>query len=94
MTEISAQSVEYWLYDLAEGYSGLLVVTTLLGLFVIECVRMYFRRGLTTEWWAETASSLGTQIPFYFSEIMVFTASVFVYYSISWYVTPVHMRVD
>ena len=51
-------------------------VTALVILFVIECARMYFRRGLTREWWAETASSLGTQIPFYFSEILVFTASV------------------
>ena len=91
---ITSETVEYWLVDLAEGNTGLAIVTGLALLFVIECVRMYFRRGLTTEWWAETASSLATQIPFYFSEILVFTASVFVYYTISWYVTPFHLPVD
>ena len=91
---IGYETVEYWLFDFAEGESGLVFVSLLALLFIIECVRMYFRRGLTREWWAETASSLGTQIPFYFSEILVFTASVFVYYTLSWYVTPFHLPID
>ena len=91
---MNAETVEYWLYDFAEGESGLAFVGALGLLFLIECVRMYFRRGLTAEWWAETASSVATQIPFYFSEVLVFTASVFAYYTISWYVTPFHLPVD
>ncbi|MEM7213717.1 MAG: sterol desaturase family protein [Pseudomonadota bacterium] len=91
---LTSETVEYWLYDLAEGWSGLALVGTLVALFVIECVRMYLRRGLTTEWWAETASSMATQIQLYFSEILVFTMSIVVYYTLSWYVTPFHLPLD
>lgn len=88
-----AEYFEYLLGDFVEGTTGFYIVVVLISLFVIETVRLWLRRDLSREYFAETASSLGTQIPFYFSEIFVFGASVVLYYTLYYTVTPVHLPV-
>lgn len=88
------ETVEFWLNDLIEGTSGLVIVLSMVAIFVIETVRLWIKRGLSKEYFAETASSLATQIPFYFSEVIVFGASIVVYYVLYYTVVPFHLPVN
>jgi len=47
------ETVEFWLNDLIEGTSGLVIVLSMLAIFVIETVRLWIKRGLSKEYFAE-----------------------------------------
>lgn len=82
-------SVENWtvvIYELA-FYLGI-------GLLAFELLKDLVKRRLNKLRSLDTLASLSTQLPFYFSEALVFAATIVVYYTAYYSITPFHIPVN